>query len=177
MREFNKTETFGDLIGIEVSRLNCLLFNYYLGEEAYPHIPKSFNELSEALLFNRIIVMGGLQPGQSTTSVSVEVAEFIKADKIIILTDVEGIYDKDPNKFKNAKLLNQITYEELENLIIQSVNSKQAAAGEYRIFDAVSLQLVKRCNIQVHIISGRDLNYLKRLWNEESNNFGTIIKK
>ena len=42
--------------------------------------------------------MGGLTPGQSTTSVSLEVTEYINAEKLVILTDVDGIFDKDPKK-------------------------------------------------------------------------------
>jgi uridylate kinase len=177
IRNFKKNEAFCDLVGIKISRLNCLLFISKLSGKVYPNVPKTFKELSTALLFKKIIVMGGIQPGQSTTSVSIEVAEFIDADKIIILTDVEGIYDKDPSQFKDAKLFERLTYKELENLIIKSSTAKQANAGEYRIFDAVSLQLLKRSSIPIHIISGKDLNNLRSLLNEESQDFGTIIQK
>ena len=154
--------------------MNAQLFISYLGNLAYPIIPQSIEELSVAKLFNKIVVMGGLQPGQSTTSVALEVAEFIKADKVIILTDVDGIFDKDPKKKQDAKLLEYINYRELTDLLITNSNVKQAAAGEYRIFDAVSLQILKRSNIKVLIGSGIKLINFEKFWKGEIENIGTF---
>lgn len=175
LRDFNRNEALCDLFGIEISRINSQLIIAGLEDNAYPLVPKSFEELSIARLFEKIIVMGGLQPGQSTTSVAVEVGEFINANEIIILTDVDGIYDKDPKKFKDAVLLDNLSYDDLLNNILRSSNKNQAAAGEYRIIDAVSLQILKRSNIQAFIISGKDLIRLKKILNGEKQTIGTII--
>ena len=37
-------------------------------------------------------------------SLSARVAGVISADRLVILTDVDGLYDRDPKKFKNAKM-------------------------------------------------------------------------
>lgn len=161
VRAFNGNEVLCDLFGIDVSRLNSRLIIAGLGEHAYPIVPKTFEEISSAQLSQKTIVMGGLQPGQSTTSVAIEVAEFIEADEIIILTDVDGIYDKDPNKYNDAKLFNQISYSKLQEIIIDPKSENQAAAGEYRIFDTVSLQLLRRSKIKALIMSGQNLNHFR----------------
>ena len=119
--------------------------------------------------------MGGLQPGQSTTSVALEVAEFMNAEELVILTDVDGIYDKDPKKFDEAKLLKRLTYKELQEIIFNSFGDTQAAAGEYRIFDAVSLQILKRSNIKTIIMSGKNLKEFQKYWNGEVDITCTII--
>ncbi|MFX1574637.1 MAG: UMP kinase [Promethearchaeota archaeon] len=175
VRSFEGSEALCDIFGIEISHINSKLIIASLKNLAFPQVPKSFEELSKAMLFNKIIVMGGLQPGQSTTSVALEVAEFIGGKEIVILTDVPGIYDKDPKKFDDAKLLEHLTYDQLQELILKDSDKKQAAAGEYRIFDAVSLQILKRSNIKVIILSGKDLNEFKKYWNGVKNVFGTII--
>ncbi|MDX1797906.1 MAG: UMP kinase [Candidatus Lokiarchaeia archaeon] len=175
VRSFQENEALCDTIGIELSRVNSKLLIASLKDLAYPIVPKSMEELSIALLFNKIIVMGGLQPGQSTTSVALEVAEFMNADELIILTDVKGIYDKDPKKFDDAKLLKNLTYRELQDIIFDSSKDKQAAAGEYRIFDAVSLQILKRSNIKTVILSGKILNEFEKYWNGEVDITCTII--
>ena len=36
------------------------------------------------------------------------VAQMIDADLLILLSDVDGLYDKNPNKNKNAKKINEI---------------------------------------------------------------------
>lgn len=146
-------------------------------ELAFPQVPKSFEELSIAISSHKIVVMGGLQPGQSTTSVAITVAEYIKAERLVILTDVDGIYDKDPNLYKDAKLIENISYDSLQKLILESSIDTQAAAGEYRIFDAVSLQILKRSRVNVFVISGKKLTQFNKLWNNEKEIIGTIISK
>jgi len=177
VRTFSGNEALCDTFGIEVSRINSKLIIACLNEKAFPQVPKSIEELSVALLPKKIIVMGGLQPGQSTTSVAVEVAEYINADNLVILTDVDGIYDKDPKKYKDAKLLSNLSYKDIQELILDSSGDNQAAAGEYRIFDAVSLQLLKRSKMEVLVLSGMDLNQFSKFWNEEKNITGTRISK
>lgn len=177
VRSLKGSEALSDIFGIEVSRINSKLLIASLQDFAYPQVPKSMEELSLALLFNKIIIMGGLQPGQSTTSVALEVAEFSGAEELVILTDVEGIFDKDPKKFNNAQLMKHLTYKQLEDLILNLQDDDQAAAGEYRIFDFVSLQILKRSNIRVIVTSGKDLNEFKKFWGGEKEINGTIISK
>ncbi len=175
VRAFTENEALCDTFGIEISRINSKLIAAAFMDKAYPLIPKSMEELSTALLSKKIIVIGGLQPGQSTTSVALEVSEFIRADQLIILTDVDGIYDNDPKKFKDAKLLKQLNYAQLQDLILNLKGDKQAAAGEYRIFDAVSLQILKRSKLKILLMSGKKLDQFKKFWNGEKEIIGTFI--
>jgi len=177
IREFTENEILCDLIGIDISRINSRLIVANMKEFAYPQVPESFKELSTAIITSKIVVMGGLQPGQSTTSVAIQVAEFLKTARLVILTDVDGIYDKDPKVFDDAKLLRELNYDSLQKIILEMSGDKQAAAGEYRIFDVVSLQILKRSNVVVSVISGSNLDQFKKLWNNEKANVGTTITK
>jgi len=177
IREFTENEILCDLIEIDISRINSRLIVANMKEIAYPQVPESFKELSTAIITSKIVVMGGLQPGQSTTSVAIQVAEFLKTARLVILTDVDGIYDKDPKVFDDAKLLRELNYDSLQKIILEMSGDKQAAAGEYRIFDAVSLQILKRSNVVVSVISGSNLDQFKKLWNNEKANVGTTITK
>ena len=177
VRSFQENEALCDTFGIDLSRINARLLISALQDFAYPLVPKTIEELSTAMLFGKIVIMGGLQPGQSTTSVALEVAEFTKADELVILTDVEGIYDKDPKRFDDAKLLKKMTYLELQEIIIDSTGNKQAAAGEYRIFDAVSLQILKRSKLKVRIMSGKNLKEFEKYWNDDEDIICTIISE
>ena len=175
VRSFKGSEALCDIFGIELSRINARLIISKFSGTAYPQVPKSMEELSIAILFDKIVLMGGLQPGQSTTSVALEVAEFIRADELVILTDVDGIYDKDPKKFKDAKLFDQLNYDDLQKIIIKASEANQAAAGEYRIFDTVSLQILKRSKIKTLIISGKELSEFKKFWQGKTDILGTVI--
>lgn len=175
VRFFKKNEAFCDTIGIDLSQINSRLIIASLGESAYPIVPKNVEDLSKAILFNKIVVMGGLQPGQSTTSVAFEAAELIDAESLVILTDVEGIYDKDPKEYTDAKLIKSLDYNQLQKIILKQSGNKQAAAGEYRIFDLVSLQILKRSRITVYIISGKDLKEFSKFWNGNTKIKGTVV--
>ncbi len=177
VREYNGNEALCDMFGIDISRINARLLIACLEEYAFPNIPSSIEELSIALLFKKLIVMGGLQPGQSTTSVALEVAEFINARKLVVLTNVKGIYDKDPKLFRDAKIFKKISYNKLQDLILKTSGDNQARAGEYRIFDAVSLQILKRSNIEVIVISGKELNEFRKFISGKDDIEGTIISK
>ena len=54
---------------------------------------------------NKIVVMGGTEPAHSTDAVGSILAEFIGAELLINATSVDGLYDKDPNKFTMHKCL------------------------------------------------------------------------
>ncbi len=175
VRSFHGNEALCDTFGIDLSRINSKLLITSFQDFSYPLVPKSIEELSLALLFGKIVVMGGLQPGQSTTSVALEVAEFIQADELVILTDVEGIYDKDPKKFGDAKLIKTLNYAGLQEIVLNSSGDNQAAAGEYRIFDAVSLQILKRSKIKIRVMSGKDLKEFEKYWKGEEDITCTVI--
>ena len=52
--------------------------------------------------------------GSDTTAVAL--AAFLHADRCLICTDVDGVYDKDPRKFPDAKKFDQISYNEMLTL-------------------------------------------------------------
>src|SRR3990167_2334639 len=58
-------------------------------------------------------VIGGIEPGRSTDANGAIAARKIKADLFIKMTNVDGVYDKDPNKFKDAKKIDQIHFSDL----------------------------------------------------------------
>jgi uridylate kinase len=175
LRKININEALCDTIGIDISRINSKMIMACLKDKAYPKIPKNLEDLSLGLQFNKIITMGGIQPGQSTTTVAMEIAEYIEADKLLILTDVQGIYDKDPDKYNDAKLIKRITCDELHAILMKDSNYMQAAAGEYRIFDMASLQIIRRSKIKVYITSGKNLDEFSKFWLENKEINGTLI--
>ncbi|WP_457559114.1 UMP kinase [Candidatus Harpocratesius sp.] len=172
-RKLNANESLCDTFGIQASRLNALLLITALGSHAYPTVMTSPNDISQAALSQRILVSGGFIPGQSTTSVTFQIAETLEATDVIILTDVDGIYDKDPNKHPDAIKFDSLSISELEQVIYGTGGKTQAAAGEYRIFDAVSLQILKRSRLQVRLTNGNNFSSLRSLLVEE--NFSSLV--
>ena len=53
----------------------------------------------------RIVVMGGVAVGQTTDAVAALLAEYVRADRLIVATSVDGVYTADPEKDPDAKKL------------------------------------------------------------------------
>ncbi|MEM0047159.1 MAG: UMP kinase [Fervidicoccaceae archaeon] len=170
-RSLGASESMLDLLGIDVTRLNAHLLITSLADIALPYPPRNIDEILNAKQdpLERIMVAGGLQPGQSTNAVSAVVAELVGAKKIINATKVDGVYDRDPNIDKNAKLIRKITTMQMREIL----EKQSALAGKYELLDPPSLTIIERSKIIVHVISGSDpQNVLKVLRGEE---LGSVI--
>ena len=103
-RSLGADESSLDEMGIEISQLNAKLLSAALGDSVYPVIPSNLEEISIACQSGKIVVSGGLHPGQSTNATAALICEKIKANRFLNATDVDGIYDSDPNKNPRAKM-------------------------------------------------------------------------
>ena len=75
---------------------------------------------------------------------------------------VEGLYDDDPFKNPNAKLIKEITYQKIIDMNLQ-------------IMDISAVELIKDKDIEIRIFSMSDPHNFMRVANRE--NIGTICKK
>ncbi|MGQ0376895.1 MAG: UMP kinase [Nitrososphaerota archaeon] len=137
-----------DELGIEVSRLNAKLLIYALKNKAYPHPPTNLQEVRHAVDSGLIVVTGGLHPGQSTNATAALIAEKIHATAFLNATDVDGIYDSDPNKNKNAKKFKRIDLKSLRRLLIH----EDFVAGGYDLMDIVALKVIERSKIKTRVL-------------------------
>ncbi len=168
-RALKASESFSDDLGIHVSRLNAALLVAALGDLAYRKVPTKFEDIYEALETDRIVVLGGLVPGQSTNAVAALTAEVMKADWIINLTDVDGVYSADPRVDKDAKLLREISTDELMSLLLKGGQK----AGEYDLFDVTAVKIIKRSRLRVRVVDGTRPDTLERVVKGEE--VGTLI--
>lgn len=167
-RELGVDEASLDELGIEVSRLNAQVLVYALGAAAYSDIPKNLHDVVVAVETGKIVVAGGLHPGQSTNATSAQIAEKIGASMFINATDVDGIYTADPNKHENARLLKSIKVRELRNMLAH----ESTKAGTYDLMDIVALKVIERSKLNTRVVKS-DPNVIKRAM--EGASVGTLI--
>ncbi len=146
-----------DELGIEVSRLNAKLLIYALKNKVYPHPPTNLQEVRHAVDSGLIVVTGGLHPGQSTNATAALIAEKIHATVFLNATDVDGIYDSDPNKNKNAKKFKRVDLKNLRNLLIH----EDFVAGGYDLMDIVALKVIERSKIKTRVLKA-DIKKLEK---------------
>ncbi len=147
-RSSGADESTLDELGIEISRLNAKLLIYALGNKAYSHPPTTLQEVRHAVDDGLIVITGGLHPGQSTNGTAALIAEKIKAEQFLNATDVDGVYDMDPNKFKQAKKFKRIELKNLKNILVH----EDSVAGGYDLMDIVALKIIERSKIQTRIL-------------------------
>jgi uridylate kinase len=135
-------------MGIDVSRLNGRLLIAALGDQAHHAVPEDLEQVSTAAASGKIVVTGGLHPGQSTNATAALIAEKVKASKFLNATDVDGIYDSDPNKNRNAKLFSEITVKKC----LQILGSENSIAGTYDLMDIVALKVIERSKIPTVVL-------------------------
>lgn len=163
-RALGANEALCDQIGIYVTRLNARLLISALGDDAFPEVPETIEELRKYLAIGKTVVMGGLQPAHSTDAVAAIVAESINADLFIKTIDAPGVCTKDPRKYPDAKKLDEITVQKL----LEMLQEKSLVAGAYELIDPVAVRVIERSKIQTWIVPGDDPSNLKRILNRES---------
>ena len=119
----------------------------YIKRKAVRHLEK-----------NRIVIFaaGTGNPFFSTDTAASLRASEMGCSKIFKATKVNGIYDSDPNLYKDAKLIKDITYSE--------VMSKNL-----RVMDLTAISLAKESNIPIYITNIFEEDSLIRALKEEGN--------
>lgn len=163
VRTSGGSEASADIVGIEISRNNARVMIAALGEVAYPEVPASFTAALTATATRKIVVLGGLSPGQSTNAVAALMAEAVSAQLLLNATDVDGVYPTDPREDPHAKVIPRLNIDEFSEIIGRSVSR----AGYYPLFDQVALQIVQRGQIEVIFLNGKDPENISKAINGE----------
>jgi len=167
-RELGASEAQCDWLGIKIARHNAELLGAALGNLAYPKVAETLDELEVATISGKVVLMGGLTPGQSTNAVAALAAESIHAELLLNATNVDGVYDKDP-KEPGAKRFETIHISKLREVL----SGGGTRAGEYKLFDPVAIRVVERSKIKTIIFNGGTPNNLQRL--VEKKDIGTVV--
>ena len=112
-----------------------------------------------------------LEVGENDSLAAI-VATIAKADLLIIMSDIDGLYDKDPHKEKDAKLIpvvNEIT-EDIKALA-GGVTTKFGTGGMVTKINAV--EIAYKAGIDVVIMNGKKPERLYDLF--EDKNAGTLF--
>jgi len=154
-RSLQLTEESLDTIGIAITRVNASLLSSLI-KDANTDIPTTTDEAKE--IDASIVIMGGTTPGHSTDMVGAELAKKVHAHRFVIATNVNGVYNKDPNKFADAVHLPEISIDEL----LDTYGTTWTAAGSNVVIDGPALQIMKQTKIPTAVVNGKRLDQLER---------------
>ncbi len=165
-RSTGANEVDCDFIGIDITRLNAKLLISALGDAAYHEPPKDYKEAQSVLSSGKIIIMGGVIPGQTTDAVAAILTEYLGADLLVISTAVDGVYSADPRKDPKAVKYETMTAKQL----VDTVMKNEMKAGSKSPVDPLAAKIIERCNIETIVMEGSDpQNVLKVIMQEKKN--------
>jgi uridylate kinase len=171
LKEIGVSEKLQSMSGISVTRMNARFMTYFFGKDANEGIPHDMKQVKGLLLKNDVIFCGSLRyaPKQTSDSTSARMADYFKTD-FINMTNVSGLYNKNPLEHKDAKFIPEISWKEFDNMI----NKKKYQPGQHFVLDQTASKIIMKNKITTYIL-GKDLKQLDNLLNNKKFK-GTIIK-
>lgn len=161
LRETGKDEYYQSLAGISVTRMNARFMNYFFDFDASKGVPHNMKTLKKYLRKRGIVFCGALEykPHQTSDSTSAQIASYFKCD-FINLTNVYGLHDKNPLKFKNAKFIPEISWKSF-NKMAQKIKFEP---GQHFVLDQTASKEIMKNKIKTYIL-GQDMKQLDNLLN------------
>ncbi len=147
-------------VGIKATLINAFILSEVLDGEFFDGDPRRLRKRG-------LIVTGGFKPGWTTDTCAAYAAVSSGADVIFNISKEKGVYDMDPEKFRNAKLLRHIKFDELRKM-----TGAERKPGMNFIFDPMAATICKRHKIKV-VVTNRITDVADYLKNGTTK--GTII--
>jgi len=157
--------------GISATRMNARFMSYFFNRNPEIGIPHTLETLEKYLEKEDIVFCGALEykPNQTSDSTATAVARHFKTE-FVNITNVQGLYSKNPFKNKNAKFIQNITWKEFYGL----ATKKKFSPGQHFVLDQTAAEMIMRHRIPTYIV-GKDLRELENLLNSKKFR-GSIIK-
>lgn len=151
-----------DRIGIAATRLNAQFLQSALHARGVPVVRDVHHSTTATIAAmekeDRTAVMGGTAPGHSTDQVAAELAIGIGADRLVIVTNVDGVYTTDPRTDPDAEHRARLDFEELLQIIEEE---EWTTAGAPGVIDGPATVLIATHGITTRVVNGADLDNLE----------------
>jgi len=150
LRDEKLNEKVLSLIGIKTTKLNAMLVSNFLNTHIL--IPDSLIDLGRMIKKNKVVVCGalGYKPNMTSDGTAADISRWWKADMFINMTNVKGLYDKDPRKYKNAKFISKISF----NDFLKRANKIKFKAGQHFVLDQTGARIITKYKIKTVILKG-----------------------
>ena len=156
---------------LEYKRLELIKRNELINMIKKYKISKNPEFLIKSLLKkNNLIICGalGYEPKMTSDGTAANIAREIKADYFINITNVSGLYDKDPRKNKNAKFISRINFNDFLKIVMKI----KYKPGQHFVLDQTAAEIITKYKIKTVILKG--VNNLEGFLREKKF-IGTVI--
>lgn len=160
-----------DWLGIHATRMNAHLVRTIFREYAHPRINTNPHDLEDFYSAPEpILVAAGWRPGFSTDFDAVVLGKYLGVKRIINLSNIERVYDKDPHTHSDAEPFDVLSWKKFRKIIGGKWNP-----GMNVPFDPIASAMAEKESMEVAIMNGGDLNNVTR-YIAGKKFVGTLIK-
>lgn len=144
-----------DWLGIHATRLNAQMVRTIFRDIADPRVIKHYEIILK--IDQPVAVAAGWKPGWSTDYDAITLAQDYGISTVLNLTNVDQVYDKDPNKFPDAKPLTNVSWKDY-----RAMAGDKWTPGMNLPFDPIASKLADELGTTVKILSGKDLKNVEK---------------
>ncbi len=160
-----------DKIGIDVTRLHARMLISALGDIAEPDPVTTVEVATRIALKNKVPVMGGTTPGQTTDAVAAMLANVSRSELLIFFSDVGGVYTADPKQDSTAKKIEKMDTRELG----KRFGAVKTEPGMRTIIDPVAVKIIERSKIKTLVLGAHEIKRLPEILRGANHSGTTII--
>jgi uridylate kinase len=157
-----------DYLGIHATKLNAHLVKTIFRDIAHPYIIKNYEIIRKAE--EPVVVAAGWKPGWSTDYDAILLCEDYGVTEVINLSNITEVYDKDPNKFPDAKPFKKLSWDEFRAMV-----GDEWLPGMHAPFDPIAAKKAQDLGVKVTIMSGKDFDNIDKYFKGEDF-LGTTIE-
>lgn len=157
-----------DWLGIHATKLNAHLVRTIFRDIAHPYVIKHYEIIRKVT--EPVVVAAGWKPGWSTDYCATLMCEDYNVKNIINLSNIDQVYDKDPNKSSDAKPYEKISWAEMRKLV-----GSEWDPGMNSPFDPIAAKKAEELGITVAVMNGNNFENLNKYFKGEKF-LGTIIE-
>lgn len=145
-----------DWLGIHATRLNGHLLRTIFRQEAHPEMIKNPEHILEWK--EPVLVAAGWRPGHSTDYVAVRMGLNYGAKRVLNLSNIAQVFDRDPNAFDDAKPFDELSWPSFRKLV-----GEDWLPGASAPFDPIASKLAAEHMMTVTIADGKNIDNLRRI--------------
>lgn len=144
-----------DWMGIETTVLNANFVRHLFGPAAYEKVVVKPTRMVKT--DKSAIIAAGFKPGWSTDTDAVLLAKAYGAKEIFNLSNVDYVYDSDPNVNPNAQKFKNLTWKQFRKIV-----GNKWVPGANVPFDPIAAKKAAKLGLKVGFVKGSDLEEVKK---------------
>jgi uridylate kinase len=159
LRSVGIPEIYQSQAGISATRMNARFMSYFFDQDQEKGIPHNKRTLKRYVRRMDVVFCGALEykPKQTSDSTAAEIAKMFNSI-FINLTNVSGLHDKNPKKFKDAKFIPAISWKNFDIM----ANKSKFMPGQHFILDQTASKIIMEKKITTYIL-GENMKELDNL--------------